>query len=219
MAIYGSNFDYGESPYYKDDGGIINEDSLFVFFPNWREPVKLTYHFDTIISNSRYDCEQRKSLLSRPTRKQSFLLTEDIDASKIWNYLLRMQASSLYCPIYTECIKFLDTGSIIGKTELNFEDITYFYNIKNYTTAILLYDIRQIVSNEILYIDSIVMNKVKFFNAVAGDHLYQTSRIYPLYNCYITNKSRRDVTDKLTEIELELTEIMELTYIGTYGGS
>jgi len=211
MSEYGSNYDYGNSPLYKDDGDDITSDNLFIFFPNWKNPVYINYKMETVISKTKYGLEQRKTLLTKPILSQKYTLSENIEYTKIWNFIQSLQSSTFYSLLHTEVVKITDRDSLLGLLEVNTNNLQYHYYLNNYSTYCLLYDNRKIIGNLILEIDTVNSDSIKFKSAISSRFMGQNTYIYPIYFCFISDKSRKDTTDKYTEISVELTEINEIS--------
>jgi hypothetical protein len=206
MAVYGSNYDYGDSPFYKDEGWD-DTTGLFYFLPNWKFAVSLSYLFKTIISETRTKIEQRKALLPKPIRKESFTVTENDTYEEVWNYLIQLHASDLYLPIYTEPCKPSGSGSLIGLFDIPVNDVWYHYNLRNFTTFVLVIDLREIITAEVHFLGAAVTaNLITLADAIIGDFQEKTTIIYPLLHCYLSSKERKELTDKMTQFNLEFTE-------------
>jgi len=205
MAVYGSNWDYGDSPLYKDEGWD-DTTSLFYFLPNWKFNVSLSYLFKTIITATRPKAEQRKALLPKPIRKENFVVTDNDTYEELWNYLIQLHASDLYVPIYTEPCKPSGYGSLLGMNDIAVNDVSANYNLKNLTALVLVIDLREIVTAEVHVLTAVTANQISVADALIGAFQAETTIIYPLFHCYLTQKERRDLTDKMTQFNLEFTE-------------
>ena len=206
MAVYGSNYDYGDSPFYKDEGWDEGS-SLFYFLPNWKFPVSLSYLFKTIITETRTKVEQRKALLPKPIRRESFVVTENDTYEEVWNYLIQLHASDLYIPIYTEPCKPSGSGSLIGLFDIPVNSVWHNYNLRNLTTFVLVIDLRETITAEVHFLGAaITANQITLADAIAGNFQAETTIIYPLFHCYLSSKERKELTDKMTQFNLEFTE-------------
>jgi len=205
MAIYGSNYDYGDS-HYKDEGGEEGGE-LFYFLPNWKFPVKVSYGFKTPISVKRRKGEQRKPLRKYPIRSHEFTVTTKDDFEKIWNYLMNLHASNLFIPIYSEPCRPLGKGSLAGVNVIEvISDIMNYYNLRNWTEYLLAIDLRKIEGSEILLYSDVVGQYLIISDAIVGDFQRETTIIYPLFYCYLTKNERSEYSDRMTKINLEFTE-------------
>lgn len=213
MPIYGSNFNYGDSPLYKDDGGeIILQGTVFRYLPNWNYPVQLSYKFETIISMTRLFYEQRKALRLLSVRKHIFTITENDNYETIWNYFVRRHASSFLVPIFTEPLKISGTGSLVGATSLIVNNFEFYYNLRNLTSYCLLVDLRENnLKSELVILTNLINNVEIRCSAVVDNFLREYTWVFPVFRAFLSSKTRQDITDNMTQMDFEFTEIREDT--------
>ena len=204
MPIWGSNFDYGDS-LYKDEGEYAG-DTLFYFLPNWKFAINLKYLFKTALSTKRRKGEQRKALYRTPIRELSFSVTDEILFEKIWHYLMSKHDESFLLPLYTEPCKVQGSGSLLGVNSILVNDISDYHNLNNYTTYVLLIDLRYDDEGEILWIDSLTNDTINVTTNIVNNFLRQTSYIFPLVDVFLYGHERIDVTDKMTKFVLTCRE-------------
>lgn len=210
MAEYGSNYDYGESPLYKDEGGVIDEDRLFYFLPNWLYDVSVTYINKTVISVTRLGYEQRRGLLAHPIRTEKITVTCNENYEKIWNFLLYNHASTFYIPVYTEPLRVNNTGSLMGVSALSVNNFANYYSLRNLTSTLLIIDKGNEYHSEVLPLDTFAgLETINILSPIEGIFFGETSIIYPLFPCILADKERVDVTDTMTQIRLEFYENIE----------
>jgi hypothetical protein len=204
VAQYGSNYNYGDSPYYKDEGwdGVAD---LFYFFPNWKYDVSVEYAFKTIITDTRYRHEQRKALFNLPIRKQRFTVTKFENGLELWNYLMAIRAEDLYVPIFSEPVRCTG-GALTGLIGIPTTNNLARYNLRHMTNFVLMVDLREIETAEVHFISEVQENAIVFGDPVEGAFIGRNTLIYPLFKCYLSDKSRKDITDKVMNITVEFTE-------------
>ena len=208
MKPYGSNYEYGNS-YYKDEGlspgpAIIG---YFYFLPNWKYPVKLSYGFDTPISFTRRKLEQRKPLRRYPVRKLSFSVSDDqYRYETLWNYLISIHDTHITLPIYTEPCRVQGSGRLDGVSVVNVNDISNYYNLQNLAIQVAIIDIAHDFLIEIISISSLEDTVINLSTPITSVFQRETSYVFPVFECYLSNKEKIDVTDKMTVFNLEFTE-------------
>jgi len=178
-------------------------------FPNWNYIVSLKYTFNTVISVKRKKGEQRKTLYNLPIRLQRFTATETENEALIWHYLIQQHASNFKLPIFSEPCKCEGTGSIQGDTIIQIiNNLSGYYNLRELTTQVILIDLTNTLDNEIKTLRKVHTGAkaVEFTTSVVGNFLSQSTVIFPLYNCYILNKSRTDMSDRASKFDLEFME-------------
>lgn len=206
MAIYGSNFDYGDS-HYKDEGDVAPSTGEFYFLPNWKFPVKLSYSFETPISITRRKYEQRKPLRRIPLRKETFTFTGDIDYEDVWHYLIEHHAESMTIPIYTEPCIPIGTGSLAGVNSIIVNDISGYYNLNNLTLYVIVIDRLDIVDAEILLLNNIENgNTINLIDSITGAFPRERTVMFPIFEAYLESHRRKDNTDTMTTIEVIFKE-------------
>lgn len=212
MAIYGSNFDYGQSPFYKDDGGdIIAQGTCFQYLPNWNYPVQLSYNFETIISMTRLFYEQRKGLRSTPIRKHVFSITEKDVYEKIWNYFEYRHAESFMVPIFTEPLRVQGSGLMTGAIIFGVTDFLYYYNLRKLTAYCMLIDPRDDVGvgSELVQLTGLTGHDVVNCSPIVKSFQRENTYMFPTFRAYLTSKNRQEITDRMTLMNFEFTEVLE----------
>jgi len=177
--------------------------------PNWIYSVNLSYNFRTVISLTRRKLEQRKALIVKPQRKLNYIITTNQKGTTILNYLIYLKARNIVTPIYTEPVLLSINDSLLGRTSLLVNNISYYFNLNNYTNYIVLIDKRKTLDTEVLTIDSLTADTINITSPVTQNFIGNTTIIYPLFSCYLSNKDFKDITDTMTKIELEFTEYVE----------
>jgi|GEM_PF-5028204 len=206
MAIYGSNFDYGDS-HYKDEGDVAPSIGEFYFMPDWNYPVKLSYSFETPISITRRKYEQRKPLRRIPLREETFTYTGNNNYEDVWNYLVEHHAEKMTIPIFTEPCLPVGTGSLAGLNSIEVNNIAGYYNLKNMTIYVIIIDKLDLIGAEILLIDNVENdNTINLIDCITGEFPRERTVIYPIFEAYLKSHRRIDNTDTMTTIELTFKE-------------
>jgi len=130
------------NPNVNDVSGSDIRNMFFHIMPNWNYSVGLSYNFQTVISITRRKLEQRKALIQRPKRILNYSVTDNLKGTSILNYLIYLKARDILTPIYTEPILPTRSGSLLGLMALPVNDISYYYNLQEFTDYIVLIDRR-----------------------------------------------------------------------------
>lgn len=99
----------------------------YAFWPNWREPVRITYTFKTEIFQSRHMYEQRRALISHPRKKIEFTVsafdtTHDDKHRQFRRLMQRAQNSSFVMPEWPRRVA-ITTAVAIGDDSFDVESV------------------------------------------------------------------------------------------------
>ena len=179
---------------------------FFHLLPNWKYAVSLKFGFKTVLARARYGAEQRKPLMKLPMRTHRFTVTTKEYHQLIWNYLISIHSNNINIPIFTEPCIPSGSGSLYGESTINLNDITHYYNMQNMASYIAIIDRRNIITSQIYELSTVGNDSIVLTTAIGSAFQQKTTVIFPVFECYLTNKSRTDITDKMTKIDLEFTE-------------
>jgi len=205
MAIYGSNFAYGDS-YYKDEGHFTS-DNVFIYLPNWNFPITIKYIFGTIITLKHIKSEQRRSVRSASLRQENFTVTELDDRFEVLHYLQSIKSSHIAVPLFSEpCLPILQT-ELNGLTSIVIKnDLSKLYNMSKLTNTIILIDFVN-ENNEIIDVSSITGNAINLTSTVSMHCLGSNAVIFPVFGAYFSeNFTAEFLNQKSSHYNVEFVE-------------
>lgn len=169
---------------------------------NWLGNISVKYNYRTVIERSRLFKEQRRALLSAPSRsiKADFVL-QSTEVRKFANDIRALVLQVLAVPIFTEV--FTPTEDLQGDTVLNLSQTTANYWNLNNSSIILL---KSPTLSELKQIQSIGANSITVTSFVVGDFKKATTRIYPCMPGMIESRSFGLETVGVVSCELDFRE-------------
>lgn len=181
-----------------------------VFQPNWGDPVRLSYSFETVIFRNKVFKEQRRPLYNDVNRAQeaSFLVHEG-DFEKAHNILKRSHDKLFFVPIFSEVLT-PSTSPLQGSGIIDLQDdISHFWNLKNLTTVILLQSTRDNTLNEYLTIDSLDegLNRIVLDSPISKAFVTPETFIMPIFVGRIDQFEPVYETDKVVRFSLSFYEV------------
>jgi len=78
--------------------------------------------------------------------------------------------------------------------------------MQNMVSYVALIDRRNIITSQLYAVSAVTNNSITVSTPIGGAFQQKTTVIYPVFECYLTNKNRTDITDKMTKFDLEFTE-------------
>ena len=184
-------------------------DNLFGYMPDWTNGVTIRYRMATVTSQTRKLKEQRKPLLDELKRRMTLEYWQDncVDKTIIENFLKYYRSAAFYVPIPCEPITITDTGDLSGGNSLNITDAQYFYNYKNLTDYVMLYDLEKSVQVEKIGVISAGDTTLGLSSNIVGSFDGAKTIVYPLMACILSSKSMGDITDTIRRYTLDFEEI------------
>jgi len=172
--------------------------------PNWQDQLEISYEFATTIwTNDRFK-EQRRAL----SRESWFLLQATYDASgnrsrKILNLIGYGKDKVFGLPVYNE---MLTASEISGTTITVNEDFTYYYNLINRSSYIIIVD-HEFGLAEIKEISSVnAPNEIVLSQTISETFDPKYTIIYPAAFVIIGSYSGTNITDDFDEVKVEFKE-------------
>ena len=191
--------------------------SLFAWEPNWVTGVSMRYRYNTIISTTRLLKEQRKPLLAKPLRTETFSVLDDdpVFSSKLEGYFKKYHAKQILIPLYTEPILIdttRSTDTLDGETALPVNDrIADCYNFLNWAKMAVIIDIKGTLTAELINISDISSAAGQWTVTASGAVVtaYPANRcvMYPILEAVLDTKVITDHTDTVTEFECTFKEV------------
>lgn len=179
---------------------------LFDFDLNWADPEKIIYEYFTSIYTAPTGQEYRRGLASVVTRRSSFYYSLDgIEAHRYLNIVRYGRARFILIPVYQE--GFYSAGALTGALAITgSENLQYHWNLKNYSTYILIVDHANKIS-EAKSIASIVGNVINVSKVVLNTFDPDTAIIYPAYVAMVQDYSYRNITNKVIDSNITFQEV------------
>lgn len=142
----------------------------FPFPANWKNGVSLKYMYDTIIFSSKNDYEQRRDFRPGIEREERADLLLADNESMQFKHLMRNNLHRFFVvPIYPEV--FFTASTLTNETTIiATEDLSYFWNLHNYCSNILIVD------------HLTGLSEVKELVSVAGTNVIVTQVINKIFN-------------------------------------
>jgi len=173
--------------------------------PDWKEPPEVAYSFATAIQGTPAFLEQRRPLLSTPTRSVAckFVL-ETENAQRLLNILLSGAPQLCCTPIYSEPIF---AGTITqGASAITAEtDLTYLWNIQNCDYLILLDYVTG--ASEMLQVSSVSGQVINLSAAIVGSWTAAQTVIYPGIASMIKEVKKLDHSSRIASFGAQFEEI------------
>jgi hypothetical protein len=192
MSIYGSNYSFGDSPIYKDEGYSPPAVMDFGFFPNWVNGLVVRYSFETNVFTSKSYAEQRSGLRTYPYREIMISVFEDsLESSRIINTLIHLIQQDIVIPIYTEPFRCVEVGDLFGLDTITSAEITCLYNLQVANQngkppgGIVIRDINGIIDTMVANIKSVGLTTVEFYGGLPEHFMAETTMFYPTLACYL----------------------------------
>lgn len=175
---------------------------------NWGGPVSLRYRFQTPLFIAQGGKEQRSALRSEPERGISFqFLEQTLEATKLFNRLVALLNSEVLVPIYPEQFACTNTGSLAGVSVITSDDIEHCYNLQKIACGLYVYDTTGAVEPTIHAIASVAATQVDLTgDPIVGAIDASVALFFPAVPCVLEKVEKKDVTDALSEIDLEFSE-------------
>lgn len=177
----------------------------FPFAANWGNNVTLDYEYLTSIYTAPTTHEQRRSIVDSVKRYESFSCSLSRIQAQTFDNLYRKGAYRyIGVPIYPEV--FTTTGTITGATSITVtEDITYFYNLQNHCTQILIVN-HDTLEAEIKIITLIEGQVITLDIEVAGTFTPANTTMYPIFIGMLSGYNYRNLTDSVLVASVSFTE-------------
>jgi len=191
--------------------------SLFAWEPNWNTGVSMKYRYNTVISTTRLLQEQRKPLLAKPLRTETFSVLDDdpVFSSKLEGYFKKYHAKQILIPLYTEPVMIDTTRSattLNGLTALPvINRIADCYNFLNWAKLAVIIDIKGTLTAELISLSDISATAGNWTVTASGSvaTAYPANRcvMYPILEAVLDTKTITDHTDTVTEFEFTFKEV------------
>jgi len=179
---------------------------VWPYFPNWKT-IDIEYKLETIIYRSPAFVEQRRPLLTWPERKISaeFLHNENM-AERIFHETNLLARKVLAIAVWPE--QATPTAPLQGLSILPVnEDLTGFWNLKNYADFVLLQKKSDPHVNELKEIVSVDSGSIEVAVEVAGEFTVGDTLIYPVMIGIIDQKKHEITTDRLLSSRFSFREV------------
>lgn len=179
-----------------------------IFDPNWKNPVKFSYEFYTVIFRNNVFKEQRRPLYNLAVRAQeaSFLVNE-ADFERAHNVLKRSHGELFFVPIFHELL--IPTNSLQGSSFINTsEEIEDYYNLMNFADTLLIKSKFDNTLNEYVSIVSFdtVLNRITLASPIVNNYVTSETIVIPVLLGRLAGFKPRYVTDKVLEFSLQFSE-------------
>ena len=180
-----------------------------IFEPNWKDPVKFSFDFYTVIFRNHVFKEQRRPLYNNVLRAQeaSFLVNE-ADFERAHNILKRSHGEVFFVPIFNEILT--PTNTLQGSGFINpTEDIEDYYNLMNFTDTLLIKSRIDTTLNEYASIDSlnVGLNRIILESPIVNAYVNSQTVIIPILLGRLEGFKPRYYTDKVAAFSLQFSEI------------
>lgn len=179
-----------------------------IFEPNWKDPVKFSYDFYTVIFRNKVFKEQRRPLYNNVLRAQeaSFLVNE-ADFERAHNILKRAHTDVFFVPIFHELLT--PTNPLQGSGFINAtEDIEDYYNLMNFTDTLLIKSRIDTTLNEYAEIDSfnIGLNRIILASPIVNNYVLSQTVVIPVFKGRLAGFKPRYHTGKVITFSLQFSE-------------
>jgi len=179
----------------------------FPFDIQWATDVKLTYKMETVIDTTKRLIEQRRPMLPRFYRDESFdFFAQETEAQKLTNVLSFAHNKVIGVPVYAEGMT--TTTDIQGAATLDIiEDIGDYFNLQSLTENIILLDYASGIAT-IKVLSSIGGGSLTFTSEITEAFDKATTLIFPVMLAYIDSVAPKHKTPTLTEVSLNFKELV-----------
>ncbi len=179
-----------------------------IFEPNWKDPVKSSWDFYTVIFRNNVFKEQRRPLYNNVLRAQeaSFLVNE-ADFERAHNILKRAHGELFFVPIFHEVLT--PTNTLQGSGFINTtEDIEDYYNLINFADTLLIKSRTDTTLNEYASIDSfdVGLNRIILASPIVNDYVTSETVIIPVFLGRLAGFKPQYVTGKVANFALQFSE-------------
>ncbi len=180
--------------------------------PNWKRPTSFEFEYETVIWRNKRTNEQRRPFFIEPKRRQTvfFTFNED-DFENAHNVLKRSHAQTFFIPVFHE-VMIPTNPTLNGETIIDIEEnITNYWNLRQYTNRIQIQDVYDPTNTEILAISSLNLgnNQIIVTSPITGT--YKTDKnntmVFPVMIANILSFKPQYVNDKVVEFELIFEEL------------
>jgi hypothetical protein len=172
--------------------------------PEWSNEPSVTYSFLSTIQDTPYFVEQRRSLCPVVYRTLSCNFTESNSTlERLRNTLLAAKAELLCVPIFTEPIV---SASIVtgGSSIIATTDLSYFWNIKNCTYAVLIDLLNG--QSEMLGVASVSDQLIRFSTNIIKTWVASRTVIYPAMAAALKALTEGNILNNTASIAAEFEE-------------
>jgi hypothetical protein len=172
--------------------------------PEWSDEPSVTYSFLTAIQETPYLVEQRRPLLPESIIGLGYkFVGSGGEIQRLRNILLAAKAELLCTPIFSEPII---TNSIVtgGSSITALTDLSYFWNIKNCTYAVLIDLLNG--QSEMLGLSSVSGQLIRFKTTIIKTWVASRTVVYPAVAALLRSITEADLTDNMTSIQVEFEE-------------
>jgi len=181
--------------------------SRWLFNPNWKDTIDISYIWKSVIEKNNSFYEQRRPLYFLAQREQlvSFLFEEQ-NAQKLYQDLLRFSSLVLVIPVFGEQLK--PVFPILGETTIQFNNFENYYNLQNLTRYCIFGVLEDDLKVEVKEIDSIniINSEITFKYPVLKDFPENLTLVFPVYLGSIEDFRLEAKTDTLIKTRLKLRE-------------
>ncbi len=206
-----TNFEINVTPQGLDEIQYVIETKaarivVFPFWPDWSNKVQFGLKFNTIISKSTQNYEQRRPLCEKPQRSIAFT-NLDTTYGLINNAINFAQDKSVGIPILHEVFKVSSVdGDKMGFTIM--ENTGELWNLKRYCNYVLLFDKKRniLVAKKIT---SLTTNKILIENPILEDVSDTSSLIgFPMIIGIFKSAKPKVLNGNLVSWNLSLVELI-----------